>query len=299
MDTRTAAAWRRHWLTQPLQGALLYAFYGLFGLLPVDWASGLGGALARTIGPRLGISRRAERNLERVLPELDAAARRAVIREMWDNLGRVAAEYPHLLRILDDPARLELVDIHHVNAQRGCGRPLIFFGGHLGNWELAGATAVRQDFPISGIYRTPNNRFADRLVRHIRGTICGMGLIRKGAAGAKEAIKLVAGGGNLALLVDQKMNDGIAVPFFGLPAMTAPALAQLALRYDAVVLPVRILRLRGARFRVICEPPLEVVRTGDRNADTLAIMTRVNQILERWIRQTPGQWLWLHRRWEA
>lgn len=289
--------WHRYWIIHPLQGALLHAMYGLFGLLPVDWASGLGGAIGRTIGPRLGTSRKAERNLMLALPELDAAGRRTVIRQMWDNLGRVVAEYPHLNRILDDPARLELVDIHYVYAQRGKGRPLIFFGGHLGNWELAGPTAVRHDFPISGIYRTPNNRFADRLVRHVRGTLCHMGQIRKGAAGAKEALKLVAAGGNLAVLVDQKMNDGIAVPLFGRPAMTAPAVAQMALRYDAVLLPVRILRVRGARFRVICDPPLEVSRTGDRTADIAETMAKVNQILERWIRETPGQWLWLHRRW--
>jgi KDO2-lipid IV(A) lauroyltransferase len=93
------------------------------------------------------------------------------------------------------------------------------------------------------------------------------------------------------------MNDGIPVPFFGRPAMTAPALAQLALRFDCAIVPARVERLKGARFRLTVFPPLELPRTGNRHADTLAIMTRVNAILESWIRARPELWFWLHRRW--
>jgi KDO2-lipid IV(A) lauroyltransferase len=99
------------------------------------------------------------------------------------------------------------------------------------------------------------------------------------------------------MLVDQKMNDGIAVPFFGRDAMTAPALAVLALRYDCAVVPIRMQRLKGARFRMISEPPLALPKTGDNNADRRALMIEVNAIVERWVREHPEQWLWLHRRW--
>jgi KDO2-lipid IV(A) lauroyltransferase len=99
------------------------------------------------------------------------------------------------------------------------------------------------------------------------------------------------------MLIDQKMNDGIAVPFFGRPVMTAPALALLALRFDCMVVPVRIVRLKGARFRMIAEPPLELPKSGNAKADQLALMTKVNEIVEGWIREKPEQWLWLHRRW--
>jgi KDO2-lipid IV(A) lauroyltransferase len=99
------------------------------------------------------------------------------------------------------------------------------------------------------------------------------------------------------LLVDQKLNDGIAVPFFGRPAMTAPALALLALHFDCTVLPARVERLHGAHFRLTIEPPLSLARTGNRTADAAALMTEVNRTLERWIRHRPDQWFWLHRRW--
>ena len=105
------------------------------------------------------------------------------------------------------------------------------------------------------------------------------------------------GGGHLAMLVDQKMNDGIAVPFFGRPAMTAPALAELALRFDCPVVAARVVRLKGARFRLIAEPPMRFEKTGDQARDVLAAMTWVNSRIEEWVRETPEQWLWLHNRW--
>jgi KDO2-lipid IV(A) lauroyltransferase len=99
------------------------------------------------------------------------------------------------------------------------------------------------------------------------------------------------------MLADQKMNDGIALPFFGRPAMTAPALAVLALRFDCDVLPARVERLAGARFRLTVYPPLPLPRSGDHHADVAMLMILVNQTLESWIRDRPEQWFWLHRRW--
>jgi KDO2-lipid IV(A) lauroyltransferase len=99
------------------------------------------------------------------------------------------------------------------------------------------------------------------------------------------------------MLVDQKMNDGIAVPFFGRDAMTAPAIAELALRYDCTVLPARVERLPGAKFHVTVFPPHPLPTSGDKAADVLALMTTINATLEGWIRERPGHWFWLHRRW--
>jgi KDO2-lipid IV(A) lauroyltransferase len=93
------------------------------------------------------------------------------------------------------------------------------------------------------------------------------------------------------------MNDGIEVPFFGHPAMTAPALAALALRYRCPVIPAYAYRIGPARLRIVCEPPLDLPDSGDRKADILALTLSVNQRLERWIRARPECWFWLHRRW--
>ncbi len=122
-------------------------------------------------------------------------------------------------------------------------------------------------------------------------------LIAKGPQGARRLLSLLKDGGHLGILVDQKMNDGIAAPFFGRDAMTAPALAQFALKFQCPVVPVQAVRMDGAHFRVIHHPPLEITPTGDTRADAAAIMERVNEMLESWIREHPEQWLWVHNRW--
>jgi len=289
------ASWRHR-----LEACGAALFFAAMGALPFDYASALGGALGRLIGPRLAVSRRARRNLEPALPELNAVDRERVIRGMWDNLGRVAAEYPHLsqLAVFAVGERIETIGFDRLDRAVATGRPVILFSGHFGNWEIAAVAAghyMRGRGEFVQIYRAANNLLVDRMVGRFRGT--DSEFIPKGAAASRRALATLRRGGHLALLVDQKLNDGIAVPFFGRPAMTAPALALLALRFDCTVLPGRVERLNGAHFRVTIEPPLPLPRSGDRLTDIADLMTAVNQTLEGWIRERPEQWFWVHSRW--
>jgi KDO2-lipid IV(A) lauroyltransferase len=277
------------------RGAAL--FFAIFGRLPLDTASALGGALARWIGPRLRISHRARRNLRAALPELSPAQIERIVRGMWDNLGRVAAEYPHLrhIRVFEAGGRVETCGLEHLDRALVAGRRVVIFGGHLANWEIAALAAGQYGLDIAQIYRAANNPLVDRMVARLRG---GRGeLIPKGAVASRRAVAALRRGGHVSLLADQKLNDGIAVPFFGRPAMTAPALALLALRFDCAVLPARVERLQGAHFRLTLYPPLDLPRTGDRDADVAALMRSVNETLEGWIRERPEQWFWVHSRW--
>ena len=272
--------------------------FRVFGWLPPATASALGGALARSLGPRLGVSKVARRNLARALPELDAAAREQVIRGMWDNLGRVAAEYPHLRRLRIGKPLVELVGAEHVDRAREDGIGGIFFAAHYGNWELLAIAAGQRGVPLTLIYRAANNPWIEALVQRAREAAPGAGAhVPKGAAGARAAVAALRRHDHLGMLVDQKLNDGIAVPFFGRAAMTAPALAEFALRYRVPVIPARIERLGGFAFRLTVEPPLEFNPTGERAADVAALMALVNRRIEDWIRQRPDHWFWLHRRW--
>jgi KDO2-lipid IV(A) lauroyltransferase len=284
-------------LGHALQGAALAALWGTFRMLPVERASAIAGVLARTIGPRLAVSRIARRNLARVFPAMNVAEIETTVRAVWDNLGRVAGEFPHVgaLDVFSDP-RVVIEGVEHIDRLRDDGKPGIFFTAHIGNWELAAITVTQRGIPLGVVYRAANNPTADALIRKGRANLPGE-LLPKGRDGAKRALAILARGGHLGLLPDQKMNDGIAVPFFGRPAMTAPALAQFALKYNCPLVPIHVVREGGFRFRVIVEPPLEVRPTGDRHGDVAAITTEVNRVIEGWVRATPGQWLWLHRRW--
>ena len=155
--------------------------------------------------------------------------------------------------------------------------------------------AVQYGIWAAQIYRAANNPLVDRMITRFRGDAGE--LIPKGVIAARRAIATLRSGGHLTMLADQKMNDGIPVPFFGRPAMTAPVLAALALRFDCDVLPARVERLDGAHFRLTVFPALLLPRTSDPHADSAALMAEVNAILETRIRDRPEQWFWMHQRW--
>jgi KDO2-lipid IV(A) lauroyltransferase len=296
-----SGATRLRAVSEWVEAALLGRAVRALQWLSPEATSNLGGALARKLGPWLPISRVADDNLRRALPELDATARARVIRGVWDNLGRTAAELPHLasFRRTDAGPGWEIEGEAHVERLRDSGGQALFFSGHFGNWELILPVAASLGLPVAGVYRTASNAAVNRLIQSLRQKALGHGVVMfpKGALGARAALLHLRDGGSLGLLVDQKMNDGIAVPFFGRDAMTAPALAQFARHFSVPILPVRVVRLGPARFRLVCDPPLQVTLTGDRTADLYEITLAVNQTLERWIRADPTAWLWLHRRW--
>ncbi len=278
--------------------AAIAGFAGwVVGLLPLDWASALGGALGRWIGPRLGITKRARTNLRDAMPELSEAETASIIRGMWDNLGRVAFEYPHLrqIEVFAPGGRVETHGLEYIDRALATKRKVIMFSGHIGNWEIAALAGGQYGIDVAQIYRAANNPLVDRMLARLRGDQGE--LIPKGAVASRRAVAALRRGGHLSLLADQKLNDGIPVPFFGRDAMTAPALALLALRFDCDVLPVRVERLNGARFRLTVYSPLPMPRSGERDTDVAALMLEVNRTLEAWIRERPEQWFWLHRRW--
>jgi KDO2-lipid IV(A) lauroyltransferase len=265
--------------------------------IPLDGASALGGALARCIGPHLRVSNRARRNLRAAMPELNGREIEVIVRGMWDNFGRVIFEYPHLskIKVFAGTGRVEMRGLENLENALIAKRQVVMFSGHLGNWEIAALAGGQYGLDIAQIYRATNNPHIDRMLRQMRGDVGE--LIPKGPVASLRAVATLRRGGHLSLLADQKLNDGISVPFFGREAMTAPALAMLALRFSCEVLPIRIERLRGAHFRLTIYPPLSLPDSADREADTLTVMTSVNLTLEEWIRERPEQWFWLHHRW--
>jgi KDO2-lipid IV(A) lauroyltransferase len=280
--------------------AVAGAYLGLvlFRALPLEAASSLGGWLGRHLGPRFSVHRLAARNLGRALPELSADEQARALDGMWDNLGRVLAEYAHLGDMrLDRPGQagqIEVIGSEHIEAIRG--RPAIFFSAHYGNWELPSLVAKGHGLPLVHVYRAANNPLTEALLRRLRQPVGGRH-IPKGAEAAREMIRALKRNEPLALLVDQKLNNGIAVPFFGRDAMTAPAIAEFALRFGCPVVPVHTERLGGARFRVTVEPPITFPRTDDNAADVYNALLTINQKIEDWIRARPDHWFWVHRRW--
>ena len=284
-----------------LEAALVRAALAVLRRLGPVAASNLCGAVARRIGPLLPVSRVATHNLSLALPELDAAARRRMVRGVWDNLGRTMGELPHVASLRQTAAGpgWELEGASTMHALAAQGGPVLFFSAHIGNWEMLPVVAAHYGLQVSSLYRAASNPLIDETILALRRQALGPDapMFPKGAAGARQVLAHLARGGVLGMLVDQKMNDGIEARLFGRPAMTAPALATLALRFHCPVVPAHVERLGPARFRLVCEPPLDVPHSSDRAADVAALTQRVNDRIELWIRARPQEWLWLHRRW--
>lgn len=289
--------WHQRWLRHPLEAGGLFLLLGLVRLIPADAASGLGGRLARWIGPLVPVSRRARFNLRLAFPGIAEAEVERILKGMWENLGRMLFEYPHLGHLSrPESGRVEVVNEAPIVAAYEAGRPGVYFGAHLGNFEVVPLYAARRGLVLNAFARAPNNPLIDRVVTAIRGT-GGARILAKGARGALGAIDIMRRNGYLAVLIDQKQNRGVPVPFFGHEAMTAIAPARLALRFDAVVLLCRTERLKGARYRITCSDPLPLPSSGDAEADALELTRQVTAEVERWVREKPEDWLWLHRRW--
>ena len=288
----------RRYLRYPLEAAAAVVVYGFFALMPPATASAVGGWLGRRLGPLMSVNRRALRNIERAMPELSPAERQRVIRGMWDNLGRVVGEYPHIEYIsrVDGKGRVEIVNGQYVEPfKEKCGA-CILFTGHLSNWELSALPLRKLGVHYAQVFRSQNNPYIERLIRRLR-RLPEDKQVPKGAHGARMMVSILGNGGQVAMLIDQKLNEGIAVPFFGRDAMTAPALARLGLRYRCPLIPTRIERIGGCRFRLTIFPPIAFPKGNNRDAAVREIMTEVNAMVEGWVRERPDQWLWMHRRW--
>ena len=276
-------------LKHKLEAVLVYGIYYLFRIIPLDTASAIGGFIGRHILFHTGMNKKVLRNLEKALPELSAQTRQTIARDMWDNLGRVMAEYPHIQEF--DDSRVEVVGGEHLQQRIGAGG-CILASGHMANWEVLPVTISRLGLPPQLIYRHANNPYVDKLLHQIR-TPMGITMARKGVEGARSAIKTLRKGKALGMLIDQKFNPGIAVPFFGRPAMSAPAVVDLAKAYHAPIVMIRIERTHGAHFRMTALPPVWI----GEDEPTYDHLAKVHAQLESWIRERPAQWLWLHRRW--
>ncbi|MFN7039191.1 MAG: lipid A biosynthesis lauroyl acyltransferase [Alphaproteobacteria bacterium] len=261
--------------------------------ISIDKSSEICGKIAKLIGPILSINNIAHKNIDLVFPDIDKIGKQKIINEMWENLGRVIGEFPHIYNITQEDflSRVKINGIEHIE---NLTKNVIFFSGHLANWEVSPRIPRIKGMELALIYRTANNQAVDKIISNER-VKNGINLISKGKGGIKALLRALKNKLNLAMLVDQKMNDGIEVPFFGKNAMTAPAIVKLAAEYDMPIIPAQVIRTKGAYFEVNISQPI-IVDKSDSNY-VYNNMLIINKMLEKWIIENPGQWFWLHKRW--
>ena len=283
-------AWRLEALGFDLLGLL-------FALMPIETASSLGAAVLRLIGPLSGANRIAERNLRIAFPDLDAQARRRLLVAQWENLGRLTAEFQLMHKLTPATGRVEIVGGEKLRAVAQSGKPAILVSGHFSNWEVMAAVIVHLGVRCQVTYRAANNPYIDRRIIETRRRYGVTLMAPKGGDGSREVLAAMAQGEAVAFLNDQKFNQGVVAPFFGVPATTAPGPTRLALRFDCPMIPMSVQRLKGARFRVTIWDSIAPEKTGDRTADIAQGVRNMNAFVEDRVREHPEEWFWTHRRW--
>ena len=289
-------------MTERILGACVGLLFRVFRRIDPDRSSDLCGWMARSLGPLLPAHRVGRVNLQYAFPEKDQTWIECTLRSAWENLGRVAGEYVHLGRLWDyDPAhpnsgRIETSDAQIFYKLRHDGKPALAFAAHLANWELPAVAAATHGLPSAALYRMPNNRAVAKQIARIREGLMGR-LIAARADAVLEIAASLEKGEHVGMLVDQHFSRGVQVNFFGRPCRANPMLARLARQFDCPIVGVRVIRLPGNRFRVSATGPIQVPRDAEGNVLVQETMQQITSIIEGWIREHPGQWLWFHRRW--
>jgi KDO2-lipid IV(A) lauroyltransferase len=272
---------------------LLIAFI-ILRILPLDMASALGGWVGRLVGPRLGVHKLAQKHMQRAYPEFRYQDCEQVLLRMWDHLGRIMGEFPHLHEFKD----MKRITVHGKNVLEQVKNDKtggIFVGGHVGNWEMNPIASAAHGMPMAVAFRNPNNPFVAAMLDYARRPSTPYRM-PKGPAGDLGLARHVKKGGYLGLLVDQKLNEGIKLKFFGRDAMTAFGAARWAVRLKLPLILSRVKRLKGAHFEIFYER-IEIPSNDDTLENTTAITQLINDKIEKSIRDAPSQWLWMHRRW--
>jgi len=270
---------------------------------PIKTAN-LFGWVTRSIGPMMREQKIGRANLVAALPEKSPEEIETILAGVWDNLGRVGAEFAHLDHVWEyDRAHPELSRIeieartHELFAQlRLDGKPALIFASHLGNWELPALAAVAHGLDAAILYRRPNIASADRAIERIRAVKMGT-LIPAGRDAPIKLAQALQNGQHVAMLVDQYLRSGVEVTFFGRKTKANPMLARLLRQIECPVHGVRIIRLPNHRFRAELSEEVVPVRDATGEIDIQGTMQAVTTVVEGWIREYPDQWLWLHRRW--
>ena len=274
---------------------IIFLFF-IFKILGIRLSSYIGGKIFQFIGPLFRSRKLIESNIQKAFPTIDQQKQSKIIAAMWNNYGRVLAEYMFIKDFRNNQLSnniiiegKEILENIKKNNER-----VVFISGHFSNFELMAMEIEKFGIKIAAIYRPLNNIFLNSIMEKIRKKYICKNQLKKGIGGLKELIKLNKNGHSTALMIDQRVSQGIKSNFFNEKAFTTTIPAQLVKKFDIPVVPIFIERFDGIKFRIKIQKPVYF----SKNNSTDSITERLNEILENMILKNPYNWIWSHNRWK-
>lgn len=271
----------------------LFLFFKLMGL---NIASFIGGKLFELVGPLFRSKKIIHSNIKKAIPNINLKDTEKITKQMWNNYGRVFSEYMFIKNYRNDLFNSHIT----INGQdilkdlKKNNKPVIFISGHLSNFELMAMTIEKFGIKLAAIYRPLNNHFLNILMERIRKKYICKHQVKKGIGGLREIVKLNRIGFSTALMIDQRVSQGIKSNFFNQPAFTTTIPAQLVKKYNYPIVPLFIERFEGTKFKITIQKPIYF----SKKESEKEITEKLNIVLEKMILIKPGQWIWSHNRWK-
>ena len=279
-----------------IQFVFIYSLFIIFKLIGLKLASTLSSKIAILIGPFFRSKKLISSNILKAFPNLSQNEINIISKNMWSNYGRILSEYV----FIKDIRKSKIKNIINVEGQeilekiKEDNKPVIFISGHFNNFELMAMHIEQSGINLAAVYRPLNNIFLNFLMEKIRKKYICKNQIKKGLSGTRELIKCFKNNISVALMIDQRVSQGIKSNFFGQAALTTTIPAQFVKKYNCTIVPVYIERKNNINFKITIHKPLEY-----KEDDTIENITlKLNILLEKMIHENPDQWIWSHNRWK-
>ena len=274
----------------------IYILFLIFKIIGYKNSSNLGEKIGKFYGPYTRSKKKIINNLKDSNIGVDDLERETIIEKMWGNYGRILAEYPFLKKFKNNSLEqyIEIEGKEYLEEIKKDNRRVVFVSGHFNNFELMAMQLENAGINIAAIYRPLNNVFLNRIMEKIRlNDICKK-QIKKGKSGTRELLQLFKDGYSIALMIDQRVSEGIKSQLFKRPALTTTIPAQLVKKYGVDVVPIYIERKKKVYFKMYVNKPINFKK----NVSLEEVTETLNQELEKMILKKPDQWIWSHDRWK-
>ena len=280
-----------------LQYLCIIFLFSIYKILGLKYSSNLSGLIFSIIGPLFRSNKLCHSNISKALTKISYNEKNIILKKMWFNYGSMLAEYMFIKNFRNDDKFSKKIIIENQDILENIkknSKPVIFVSGHFNNFELMAMHIEKSGINLAAIYRPLNNFFLNPIMEDIRKKYICKNQIKKGISGTKEILKFFKNNTSVALMIDQRVSEGIKCKFFNEEASTTTIPAQFVKKFDANIVPIYIERINMNNFKLKIYKPLEFSKN-----DTIENITlKLNKILEKMILKNPDQWIWTHNRWK-